>query len=494
MTHDTTTPPQHDHDVVLASHPKIPLSIASIPLVVLVALLSLNVYIFGDDALSGSNQVILMLSAAITAGLATLYHVSWQSIESGITQSLKIAMPAMLILLMVGALSGTWLISGVIPTMIYYGLHILDAQWFLASAVIISAIVAVFTGSSWTTSATIGIALMGIGQVLGISPGLIAGAVISGAYFGDKMSPLSDTTNLAAATTGTELFTHIRYMTITTFPSIVLTLVIFTGFGFGVVDNGALGSDDIANTLQASLNITPWLLLVPLLVLVMIIRKVPALPAIFAGVVLGAVFALIFQREQVASMGGGADFALYRGIMQACFGDIAIVTGHSLLDDLLSAGGISGMLGTIWLIISAMMFGGAMEASGFLRRITSALIGKAKSATALIGTTAGTCLFSNATTSDQYLAIVIPGRMFSDSYRERGLASQNLSRTLEDTGTVTSVLVPWNTCGAYHASVLGVATLSYAPFAFFCLISPLMTMLVAATQYKIAKQQSVTAE
>ncbi len=475
-------------DLALGKHSDIPLWIAIIPLLLLVSLLSGNVFIYGDDAVSGSNQVILMLSAALTAALAMFYKTPWKAIEKGISQSLLVATPAMLILLMVGALSGTWLLSGIIPTMIYYGLQILDSSWFLVAAVIISSIVAVFTGSSWTTSATIGIALMGIGQVLGIAPGLIAGAVISGAYFGDKMSPLSDTTNLAAATTGTELFTHIRYMMLTTVPSISITLVLFLFLGLGTEQQSTTESETIANTLQQSLNITPWLLLVPLAVLIMIIRKIPALPAIFIGVVLGAIFALIFQVDQVRTAGGSGDYALYQGIMQACFGDIAIATGDPLLDELLTAGGISGMLGTIWLIISAMMFGGTMEASGFLKRITTALMNRAQSIRGLISTTAGTCLFSNATTSDQYLSIVVPGRMFTESFKERGLAPQNLSRTLEDTGTVTSVLVPWNTCGAYHASVLGVATLSYAPFAFFCLISPFMTLLFASTQYKMARQ------
>ncbi|NHO64089.1 Na+/H+ antiporter NhaC [Aestuariicella hydrocarbonica] len=481
-------------DIVLHDRPKIPLLAACIPLVFMVAMLSLNVFIFGDDAVSGSNQVILMLSAAVASIVAFFYHTSWKEIEEGICTSLKIAIPAMLILLMVGALSGTWLLSGVIPTMIYYGLHILNASWFLASAVVISAIVAIFTGSSWTTSATIGIALMGIGQVMGIAPGMVAGAIISGAYFGDKMSPLSDTTNLAAASTGTELFTHIRYMMITTMPSIVIALTLFALLGFGAQEPEALASDEIAIVLRENIHISPWLLLVPALVLVMILKKVPALPALFAGVVAGALFALIFQPDLVKSIGvaegGTEEFAVYRGVMKACFGDIAIVTNNELLDGLLTSGGISGMLGTIWLIMSAMTFGGAMEASGFLQRITQALISKARSVTGLIATTAGTCLFSNATTSDQYLAIVIPGRMFANAYKERGLASQNLSRTLEDTGTVTSVLVPWNTCGAYHATVLGVATLSYAPFALFCLISPFMTLVMAATGYRQVKLTS----
>ncbi|MBU3071093.1 Na+/H+ antiporter NhaC [Aestuariicella sp. G3-2] len=477
--------------VDLGDRPDIPLIVACFPLIFLVATLSLNVFIFGDDAVGGSNQVLLMASAAVASILAVFFHTSWQTIEEGICNSLKIAIPAMLILLMVGALSGAWLLSGVIPTMIFYGLQLLDASWFLVSAVIISAIVALFTGSSWTTSATIGIALMGIGKVLGISPGLVAGAIISGAYFGDKMSPLSDTTNLAAAATGTELFTHIRYMMLTTIPSITLALLVFAVLGAGVTEPAGLESDAIAVTLQEHINVSPWLLLVPLLVLVMILRKVPALPSLFAGVVAGLAFALLFQPELIRTIGrensGTEEFLLYRGIMQACFGDVAIQTGNPVLDELLTSGGISGMLGTIWLIISAMMFGGAMEASGFLQRITQVLISRARSILGLVATTAGTCVFSNATTSDQYLSLVIPGRMFTAAYRERGLASQNLSRTLEDTGTVTSVLIPWNTCGAYHATVLGVATLSYAPFAFFCLISPFMTLLVAATGYRLVK-------
>lgn len=473
--------------------PDIPLTIACLPLIFMVVMLSLNVFIFGDDAVAGSNQVILMASAAVASLLSVFFHTSWQAIEEGISNSLKIAIPAILILLMVGALSGAWLLSGVIPTMIFYGLQLLDASWFLASSVIISAIVALFTGSSWTTSATIGIALMGIGKVLGISPGLVAGAIISGAYFGDKMSPLSDTTNLASAATGTELFTHIRYMMLTTIPSVLLALLIFAVLGLGVTDQRGSESDVIAQTLRENINISPWLLLVPMLVLVMILRKVPALPSLFAGVVAGLVFAMLFQPELIRTIGressGAEEYVFYRGIMQACFGNIEILTGNEVLNELLTSGGISGMLGTIWLIISAMMFGGAMEASGFLQRITQVLISKAKSIPGLVATTAGTCLFTNATTSDQYLSLVIPGRMFTAAYRERGLASQNLSRTLEDTGTVTSVLIPWNTCGAYHATVLGVATLSYAPFAFFCLISPFMTLLVAATGYRLARLQ-----
>ena len=462
--------------------------LAILPLLILIALLSLNVFIFSDDAISGSNQIVLIMSAAVAAVLALSCGVAWKTIENSVINSIRIATPAMLILLMVGALSGTWMVSGIIPTLIYYGLHILDPVFFLVSACVISAMVAVFTGSSWTTSATIGIALMGIAKVLGVSPAMSAGAILSGAYFGDKMSPLSDTTNLAAATTGTELFTHIRYMMITTVPSISITLLLFLGIGvFGNGSGVEVNTGDIEQALTSALTISPWLLLVPLVVLMMIVKKIPALPTLFVGALLGGVFALLFQFELVVSLGSG-DFPAYSGLMLAAYGDIAIPTGNSALDELLTSGGMSGMLGTIWLILSAMLFGGTMEGAGFLQRITEVLVKRAKSLFGLLSTTVGTCLLTNMSASDQYLSIVVPGRMFVSAFARRGLASQNLSRTLEDAGTVTSVLVPWNTCGAYHATVLGVATLSYAPFAFFCLISPLMTLVVGGMAYRLARE------
>ncbi|BFM08620.1 Na+/H+ antiporter NhaC [Halioxenophilus aromaticivorans] len=468
-------------------HP--PLFVALLPILVLIALLTLNVKIFGDNAISGSNQIILIVCAALAAGLAHFFGSRWQTIEDGIVNSIKLATPAILILLMVGALSGTWLVSGIIPTMIYYGLQILNPVIFLFAACVICAVVAVFTGSSWTTSATIGIALMGIGQVLGINPGLVAGAILSGAYFGDKLSPLSDTTNLASASAGTDLFTHIRYLTFTTVPSITIALVLFIVFGFGYKnDMDSATIDGILNGLETSFNITPWVLLVPLCVLLMIIKKIPPLPALFVGTVLGGVFAFIFQLPIVNAVGasvGDGEFANYIGIMQTAFGDTQLETGNATLDELLSSGGMAGMLTTIWLILSAMIFGGTMEASGFLRLITESLIRRVKSVGSLVTATVGTCLFTNVSASDQYLAVLVPGRMFAESYRKRGLAPQVLSRTLEDSGTVTSVLVPWNTCGAFHAGVLGVATLSYLPFTFFCLISPFMSILFAYMHIKI---------
>ncbi len=465
--------------------------IATFPVVILIILLSVNVLIFGDEAISGSNQIILIVSAAIAALLSMKTGIHWKTLEEGIVNGIKLATPAILILLMVGALSGTWLVSGIIPTMIYYGLHVLTPVIFLFAACIICAVVSVFTGSSWTTSATIGIALMGVGTVLGIEPGLIAGAILSGAYFGDKLSPLSDTTNLASASAGAELFTHIRYLSMTTIPTIGIALVLYIIFGFGYSsDTSDSTIDEIIQVLGSEFNISAWLLLVPLAVVLMIVKKVPALPALFAGTLLGGVFAFIFQPELIREIGeqtGAESYRYYVGIMQTLYGDVELVTGNEVLDELLSSGGMGGMLGTIWLILSAMIFGGVMESSGFLRSITEALIRRVKSLAGLVTAVTGTCLFTNVSASDQYLAVLLPGRMYADSFAERGLAPQNLSRTIEDSGTVTSVLIPWNTCGAYHAGVLGVATGEYWMFAFFCLLSPLMSIIFAAFNIKIAK-------
>ncbi len=474
-----------------ATKPQPSLLVSLVPLLTLMIMLMINVFIFGDDAVSGSNQLILIFAAAIGTGLAFRLGYRWEEVLTGIVDSIKIATPAILLLLMVGALAGTWLLSGIVPAMIYYGLSILNPTIFLVAACVISIVVALATGSSWSTSATIGIALMGIGTTLGVHPGMVAGAILSGAYFGDKLSPLSDTTNLAAGASGVDLFTHIRYMTITTIPSIVIALAIYIVMGFFVVDNSA--STDVSALQQAldtRFNINPLLMLVPAAVIFMIVKKVPALPAIFIGAILGGVFAFIFQYHLLQEVGkelGYTNFLDYKTIMHTMYGETTITTGDANVDDLLSAGGMFGMLNTIWLVITAMIFAGVMQSAGFLQRITQALISMVRSDGDLVGATAGTCVLSNVTTSDQYLAVTIPAGMFNDAYDERGLARENLSRTLEDSGTVTSVLVPWNTCGAFHAGVLGVATLSYAPFAFFCLISPFMTLFFAYRNIKIAR-------
>lgn len=459
------------------------------PLAVLVGLLALNVRLFGDAALSGPHQMALLLCSGLTTALALQGGVRWHDIQHHIASSIGIAVPAILILLMVGALSGTWLVSGIVPAMIYYGLHVLDPTIFLFAACIIGAIISLATGSSWTTTATVGIALMGVGRALGLHEGLIAGAVISGAYFGDKLSPLSDTTNLAAGVGGTDLFTHIRYMLNTTVPSMSVALLAYLLIGLlGESRTGPADVHELYAALDARFSINPLLMAVPASVIVMIIRRMPALPAIFIGALLGGAAALLAQPE-VVLLAAGPDRAApyYVGIMNALFGTVAITTGHPALDDLLTSSGMAGMLPTIWLIVSAMVFGGTMEAGGFLERITAGLLTRVHSDGSLIAATAGTCLTANATASDQYLAVVVPGRMFAPAFASRGLAPQNLTRTLEDSGTVTSVLVPWNTCGAYQASVLGVATLSYAPFAFFCLLSPLMTMLFGFLGIRLAR-------
>ena len=467
---------------------------ALLPIIFLIALLSFNVYLYGDDSLGGANQLALLLSAAFAAIMGLKSGTSWKSILKGVSNSIASTTPAIIILLLIGSLAGTWLISGIVPTMIYYGLQILNPKIFLVAAAIICAIVSLASGSSWSTIATVGIALLGIGNALDISNGLTAGAIISGAYFGDKMSPLSDTTNLAPAMAETDLFTHIRYMMYTTIPSFVISLLIFLFIGLSM-DN-TQNSDDITNLLMAiesSFNISPWLFLVPVIVLLLIMKKVPALPALFAGTLLGGIFAIIFQPHLIIELSGiDSNFfqASYVSIINAMGSETSINTSNEMINDLLSSGGMYGMLNTIWLIICAMCFGGVMEASGALKKISQSIIQYAESTGSVIATTACTCLFFNVTASDQYLSIVVPGRMYADTFKDKGLAPENLSRTLEDSGTVTSVLVPWNTCGATQSAVLGVATMTYLPFCFFNIISPLMTILYGYLGFKIKKIKS----
>lgn len=463
--------------------PKVPSLVdALIPLLFLIVLLIINIQIFGNDSLSGSNQMVLVFSAVVAASIAVFrLGFRWETIQDGIVKSISSAMSAILILFLIGALAGTWLMSGIVPAMIYYGLQVLSPEVFLFAACFISAIVSVATGSSWTTVATVGVALLGIGKALGFEEGIIAGAIISGAYFGDKMSPLSDTTNLAPAMAGTDLFTHIRYMAKTTVPTMIITLVLFIIIGLNYETDGSVENvKAISQVISEKFNISGWLFLVPLAVLVMIVKKVPALPALLFGAILGGIFALIFQPEIVRTIAGDSGSFAYVGfkaVMMSLYGKIAIVTDNDIVNELLVTGGMAGMLDTIWLIICAMIFGGIMEESGMLRVMAEAIIRKVHSVGSLIASTAATCVFFNITTSDQYLAILVPGRMYADVYKKRGLKPENLSRTLEDSATVTSVLVPWNTCGATQASVLGVATLTYAPYCFFNIISPLMTIL-----------------
>ncbi len=462
---------------------------AFIPIFFLIIALSINVLIFKDSALDGSNQIILILSAAVAAIVAGRIGYEWKELREGVVKSISSAMTSMLILLMIGSLAGTWLLSGVVPAMIYYGLQILSPSIFLFAACIVCSVVSIATGSSWTTAATVGIALIGIGKALGISEGLVAGAILSGAYFGDKLSPLSDTTNLAPAMAGTDLFTHIRYMTLTTVPSISVSLIIFLVIGFTLdTSDTAMDTEVILAAISDKFYISGWLFIVPVVVVVLILKKVPALPALLAGTLLGGVFALVFQPELIQEVAGvtGAE-GIYIGLMRSLYGSISITTSNDMVNDLLSSGGMYGMLKTVWLILSAMIFGGVMEKAGFLKKIASAILKLVNSTGSLVTSTVGSCVFFNLTASDQYLAIVVPGRMYADIYKDKGLAPENLSRSLEDSGTVTSVLVPWNTCGAYHSTVLGVSTLTYLPFCFFNIISPFMTIFFAYAGIKIRK-------
>jgi NhaC family Na+:H+ antiporter len=410
-------------------------------------------------------------------------EIRLSKILAEVKENLLSVLVPVIILIMVGALAGTWLISGIIPAMVYYGLQVLSPEIFLPASVVIAAIISIATGSSWTTSATVGIALVGIGSALGISSGMIAGAVISGAYFGDKMSPLSDTTNLAPAMAGTDLFTHIKYMTFTTVPSIVITLLFFTILSFNMEVTGSADIDNLLVSINSTFSISLTLFIVPGIVIVLILLKTKPLIALGSGVLLAAVFAFIFQGEVLDSLGDSR----IETILTSIYTDTAIVTENTQLNDLFTAGGIMGMLWTILLIIAAMIFGGIMDGVGFLSKITSVLLKRAKSIFGLFASTVLSCLGLNAIASDQYLAIVIPGKMFKDAYKEKGLAPENLSRTLEDSGTVTSVLIPWNTCGAYQSGVLGVGVAEYFVFAIFNWISPIVTLFFAYFMIKIRR-------
>ncbi len=465
--------------------------LALFPILFLVGILATNIIYYGDDALGGPNQMALIISAAVAALVGVKIGFTWDEILEGVVKSITSALPAILILLMIGALAGTWMISGVVPSMIYYGLKALNPTIFLVAACIVSAIVSIATGSSWSTVATVGVALLGIGMALGIGEGMVAGAIISGAYFGDKMSPLSDTTNLAPAMAGTDLFTHIRYMAYTTFPTIIITLIIFLILGLNLDTSvSSQGMENMLTSIEDKFYISPILFLVPAVVIFLIIKKVDALPALLAGTLLGGVAAIIFQPDVIREVSGiKQDYfkMSYMALMNSMTDKVSVVTENESVNELLSTKGMFGMMNTIWLIVCAMCFGGVMEACGLLETITKRIVSFAKSTGSLIATTAGTCLFFNATASDQYLAIVVPGKMFAKTYKERGLMPENLSRTLEDSGTVTSVLIPWNTCGATQASVLGVATGTYWMYCFFNLLSPVMTVLFGYLNIRIRK-------
>lgn len=467
--------------------------LSAIPIIVLIGLLFITIRTFGSDALNGGSQVVLLITTAVASAIAMAFgKTSWNEIEQAICKNILGIAAAVIILLLIGALAGSWMISGVVPTLIYYGMQIIHPDFFLASCCVICAVVSVMTGSSWTTIATIGIALMGIGTAQGFSEGWVAGAIISGAYFGDKISPLSDTTVLASSVTRTPLFTHIRYMLFTTVPSMAIALAIFTVAG---LSNQAEANSQItafAASLRETFHISPWLLIVPVVTGILIAKKVPSLVTLFLSAGLAGLFALIFQPHLLHEIAGETPESispLLKGLFMTLYGSTSVETGNEALNSLVSTRGMAGMMNTIWLIICAMCFGGAMTASGMLESLTALFTRFMRRRVGMVASTVCSGLFLNIVTADQYISIILTGNMFKDIYHAKGYESRLLSRTTEDAVTVTSVLVPWNTCGMTQATILGVATLTYLPYCFFNLLSPLMSIIVAAIGYKIKCHQ-----
>ena len=474
--------------------------ISLIPFVFLVAALSVVIYVFGSDALSGASQVALMFAAGVTVVLAmVLYRIPWKKFEEAILDNITSVGTSIVILLLIGAVAGSWMVSGVVPTMIYYGMKVIFPEIFLFASCAISAVIAVMTGSSWTTIATIGVALVGIGTAQGYEPGWIAGAIISGAYFGDKVSPLSDTTVLASSSAGTPLFTHIRFMMVTTVPSFAITSLIFLIVSLTHDDSAAMQAADFSNDLRQTFNITPWVLLVPVITALLIVRKVSAIATLFIASVVAGVFALIFQPHIIGAVANGTspDFTSslsflegFKGICISYYGTTSIDTGNAALNDLVATRGMTGMLNTVFLIIAASTFGGTLVGSGMLQSLTDALVRFVRRRVTMVTATVGTGVFANMITGDQYLSILLTSSLYKKLYQERGYESKLLSRSVEDSATVVSVLIPWNSCGMTQATVLKVATLEYLPYCFFNLLSPLMSIFIAAIGYKIVKKSN----
>ena len=477
-----------------SSHPH-PL-VAIIPVTVLIGLLVIVITLFGSDSLSGGSQIALLISVAVCVFISmTFYHTPWKTFEKQMTSTIGDVAVTLLILLSVGMLAGSWMVSGVVPTLIYYGVQILSPRFFLVSACVICSLVSLLSGSSWTTIATIGLALLGIGEALGISEAWTAGAIISGAYFGDKMSPLSDTTILASSSVRVDIFEHIRYMVITTVPSITITLVIFLIAGLGHHSEAALHVEQYTHGLDSTFNISLWTLLVPLITGVLISRKVPSIIVLFTSALMAGIVALILQPHILCQIANDPSLstpaALFKGLAITYYGATAIQTGFDALNELVSTGGMAGMLNTIWLILCAMCFGAVMVASGMISSITSVIVKWVRTRLSLVSSTVGAGLFLNITTGDQFISIVLTADMFRDVYKKEGYEARLLSRTTEDAATVTSVLVPWNTCGMTQATVLGVPTLTYLPYCFFNILSPLTTIAVAAAGWKIKRLKAV---
>ncbi len=467
---------------------KVSIWLALVPMLVLVSMLALVIKVFGADAIEGGSQIALLVASSVGALIAvTLCHCKWSTLENAIVDNIRTSASAIIILLLIGAIAGTWMLSGVVPTLMYYGLQIIHPSLFLAVACLICAVVAIVTGSSWTTIATIGVALMGVGEAQGYSEGWIAGAIISGAYFGDKVSALSDTTVLASSTVRVPLFEHIKYMSITTIPSFVIALVVFLVVSLSHSTDSAVLVAELSDTLQNSFNISAWLLIVPVLTMILIAKRLPALVTLFLSVIMACVAMVVAQPDIIREVGGEGDFSAFRALMITCSTSTSIETGNATINELVATSGMRGMLNTIWLVLCAMCFGGVMAGSGMLSALTQLFAKFVYRTASIVASTLTTGIFANLITADQYISIIITGETFRELYAKRGLEGRLLSRSVEDAATVTSVLVPWNSCGMAQSTVLGVATLTYLPYCLFNLISPILSLIVAIVGYKIKR-------
>ena len=470
--------------------------VSLIPFAVLIATLVLVIKVFGADALEGGSQVALLFATGVIVAISMIfYRIPWKDFEEGILDNIRAVGTSILILLLIGAVAGSWMVSGVVPTMIYYGMKVILPEIFLFATSGICALISVMTGSSWTTIATVGVALVGIGTAQGYDPGWIAGAIISGAYFGDKVSPLSDTTVLASSSSGTPLFTHIRYMMVTTVPSYVIAMIVFLIVSICHQVPSSVETLDFTNDLTSTFNISPWLLLVPVLTGLLIAKKIPAMLTLFVAALVAGLFAVIFQPHVIGSVATGMDpdpsqplsfLDGFKGIFISYYGSTAIETGNAALNDLVSTRGMSGMMNTIFLIISAVAFGGALVGSGMMQSLTEVLTRFIRRRVTMVSATVGTGIFANMITGDQYLSIILTSSLYKRLYKERGYESRLLSRSVEDSATVVSVLIPWNSCGMTQATVLKVSTMTYLPYCLFNILSPIMSILIAAIGYKIA--------
>lgn len=476
--------------------------VSTIPFIVLIAVLVVVIRVFGADSLAGGSQVALLIASAVIALIAMcFYGVSWQALEDSVLDNIRSVGTAILILLLIGAIAGTWMVSGIVPTLICYGMKVITPAIFLAASCIISALISVMTGSSWTTIATVGVALIGIGTAQGFDPGWSAGAIISGAYFGDKISPLSDTTVLASSSSGTPLFTHIRYMLITTVPSMAIAIIVFLAASLIHHSPEVSQTEEFSATLRDTFNISPWLLLVPVLTGVLIVRKLPALLTLFLAALMAGVAAVFAQPHiihEVATGISGHTGSLsfqdaFKGIMVSVYGHTGIVTGNPELDALISTRGMTGMLNTIFLIICSVTFGGLLTGSGMLQSLTEMLVKHISGRLSVVSSTVGTGLFCNMTTGDQYLSIILTSSLYRKLYERKGYEKRLLSRSVEDSATVTSVLIPWNSCGMTQSTVLKVPTVDYLPYCLFNIISPLMSVAVAAIGYRIYRSGKTVA-